>query len=76
MSNPQDASKHKTEECYKSQSEKPKCVNCGDDHPALKKVSKTVQQYIIVPKNPSCKTYAEVNIVSKNASSTIYAKIT
>ena len=28
------AGKHKKEECSKTQSEKPKCVNCGDDHPA------------------------------------------
>ena len=24
----------KTEDCAKTQSEKPKCVNCGDEHPA------------------------------------------
>ena len=28
------AGKHRTEECDKPEKEKPKCVNCGEDHPA------------------------------------------
>ena len=42
----------------------------------MKEVRKTAHQYIILPKNSSCKTYAKVNIVLENAPSKTYAQVT